>query len=93
MRKRIKMAAPTIGSVWAVTAGKATPARFIDRSGALPSVRNRAVDVATHPIARIPRRSKTEGRILSVTKENHFTFSLRVMNAILEASVWNMRQV
>jgi hypothetical protein len=86
IRNTKRIAAPTTGSVWAVTAGKTRPARFMDRFVALPSVKNSAVDVATHPIARMPKRSKTEGRTRSVTRENHLTFSLLVMKAILRAS-------
>jgi hypothetical protein len=52
--------------------------------GSLPAVRNRAVEVATSPIARMPTKSKRARKALAPAKVNQIDLSLEVINRRLD---------
>jgi hypothetical protein len=92
-KKIASMAAPTIGKVWAVTAGMVKLANSNMRPGLLPWVRKIAVEVTTNPMARIPRRSNMESIALRPVKKYHFDRSLGVINAKLALTAFSIPQV
>jgi hypothetical protein len=73
------------GRLWMVTAGMLNPAKEISLSGLEPSVRNKAMEVATNPIARTPtmsRIARPDRKITNVTQAS-FSFGFKKPKAVL----------